>query len=112
MDLASLVLEKGAGALAGGAGQPRRLAISAAPTLDDLLAASLVRAIAEGRTVPAGMKAFARYVGLVREGFRPCQLPLEQSVGACSQTLCADAGGSLTEPATADAPIPGGVGPP
>jgi hypothetical protein len=79
-DLATLVVTKGLKGLAHGDGPPRRIVVSADPTLDDLLAASFAERLVSGGTLPPGAAAFARYAALAREGLHPGDAPPAESI--------------------------------
>ncbi len=71
--LASQVLAPDFAGLRSGEGTPRAIVlpdISIAPTLDDMLAACILRLRLRGQTAPEGLAAFAAYAGRVRQGFR------------------------------------------
>jgi uncharacterized caspase-like protein len=90
-DLAALLLDKGPSALQQGAAPAERIVVSVDPTLDDMLAAAIVQRQLRGDSVSPGCKAFAHYVGLVREGLRPGQFPLEQSIEGIYLAIRAEA---------------------
>jgi hypothetical protein len=79
-DLASFVLASGVGGLAKGEGAPRRLVVSANPTLDDLLASAFAARLVAGRALPNGARALAQYAALQREGLQPGEVPLGESI--------------------------------
>ena len=86
-DLAKYVLENGIGGLLGGEGSPARVVVSEDPTLDDMIAATMVCRIAEGADLPRGLEALAEYARLARQGLRPAperpsgdKLPPEESI--------------------------------
>ncbi len=58
----------------------RVIYLSSDPTLDDLLAAELLRRAAAGEAPPAGLDAFAQYTALVRDGFRADGVPFAKSL--------------------------------
>ena len=78
--LAEYVLDHGPSSFRQGRGPIRKIIVRLHPTLDDLLAASFVRRILEGRPLRDAARAFAQYAALAREGLRPSSLPLETSL--------------------------------
>jgi uncharacterized caspase-like protein len=95
-DWASLVLELGPAALLHGAGAPERLVLNADPTLDEMLAAAFVLRQLQGQSLSPDCTLFAQYAALVREGLRPAQFPLEQSIEGIYLAIRRDAGSDLT----------------
>lgn len=79
-DLAALALQKGPAAFAQGPPPVQRIVLGHDPTFDDMLAAAFIERQLRGEPLPAGCQPFARYAGLLREGLRPGQFPLEQSI--------------------------------
>ncbi|HYV34349.1 MAG TPA: hypothetical protein VE988_01515, partial [Gemmataceae bacterium] len=100
-DLAKFVLEQGADALLQGPGAPERLVLDADPKFDDMLASLFAYQRFQGRTVPAGCKAFAEYAAQLREGLRPTALPLTDSIEGIYLAIRGSAEKSLTDPETA-----------
>jgi hypothetical protein len=96
--LSCLVLDHGLDALEQGPGPLERIIVSADPTLDDLLAALLVQRRLAGDPVPGSFPAFARYAGLVREGLRPSDVPVEVSPEGVFQAIRREAGNELSDP--------------
>src|SRR4051794_36293151 len=79
-DLAKFVLEQGPDALLRGPGAPERIVLDADPKFDDMLAALFASQRLQGRVLPAGSKAFAEYAAQLRQGLRPTQLPLQDTL--------------------------------
>jgi hypothetical protein len=80
--LANLVLKYGLDALREGPGPVETLVVDAAfphPSLDEMLAATFARLLAEQRPVPGGAKALAQYAATLLQGLRPHQLAPEDS---------------------------------
>lgn len=102
-DLAVLVADAGPTALVSGEGPVRRLVAPASPTLDDLLAAAFVERLLEGRPLPEGARAFARYAALQREGLQPGEVPLVESLEGVFLALRNAGGENLTDPAVGGA---------
>ncbi len=99
LDLAALVLENGIGCLRQGTGPIERIVVGADPTLDEMLAATIAAELRAGRSLPPGLKPFARYAGLVREGLIPSKISLEYSLEGVYLAIRAAAGDDLNEPA-------------
>ena len=81
--LASLVLENGLAVLTRGTGIPATVVVNSGDlgaVLDDMLAATFAKLLLEGRPVPAGCRAFAKYAAVARQGFRPTTLPPEDTL--------------------------------
>lgn len=79
--LALLALDFGTGAFRRGGAEVHTLVVHHDPTLDDVLAAHLVRKLLAGEKPPATYRSFARYAALVREGLRPSEaIPVEDSL--------------------------------
>jgi hypothetical protein len=95
--LACLAVEEGVGAFVRGDGPVRCLVIQGDPTLDDMLAALFVERLLSGKDLPAGAKAFASYAALAREGLKPGDLPLEDSLAGVYLAVRHEAGGDLGE---------------
>jgi len=106
-DLAMLVLDAGPAAFLAGSGQPHKIVVSSDPTLDDMLAASFLLRMLEGTPLPPNCQPFAHYAALVREGLRPTQLPLEQSLEGVFLAIRGKATQDLTDPASAQIVIEG-----
>ncbi len=92
--LATLVLEQGLDALVQGTGAVEWLVVPSNPSLDEMLAASLTRALLQGQAIPEGMTLIARYAGLVHEGLRPNNLPFEQTLEGMFLIIRSERGGS------------------
>jgi hypothetical protein len=99
LDLAAVVLERGLDACPRSAEPIESVVVSADPTLDDLLAATFLMRLLEGRPLPAGAAAFARYAALVREGLHPSNLSLEVSLEGIYLAIRNAAGADLTQSA-------------
>jgi len=96
---ALFVLERGLKPLMRGDGPVTRILLDAWPTLDDMLAATFISQLLQGKDLPAGADAFARYAELVREGLRPGTLPPETALEGMYlgvRSLCAN---DLSDPA-------------
>ena len=78
--MARLVLDRGVDALPRGEGVVERIVIPADPTLDDMLAAMIVHRLLTGQDLPEGLKAFTVYAAIVREGYKPGEVSLENSL--------------------------------
>jgi len=100
-DLAMLVYEQGLNALVHGEGMPRTLVLDVEPTLDDMVAALWLTRLAQNKLLPAGGKVFCRYAALVREGLRPTDFPLENTLEGIYLALRNSAGDDLTQAETA-----------
>lgn len=61
-------------------GVPATVVAPVNPTLDDMLAASILSWKQAGQTLPAGLDVYARYAGIAREGLRPSAGRLEHSI--------------------------------
>src|SRR5690348_806364 len=66
--MAERALAAGPAAFVSGPGRVERIVLSAEPTLDDVLAATFLRRVLAGETLPAGCAAFARYTVDTRAG--------------------------------------------
>ncbi len=103
--LATYVLEHGLEGLEAGDGPAERCVVQADPTLDDLLAATFVQWLAAKKPLPKAARDYARYAALVREGFEPSDVPLEDSLEGVYLAVRNDVGPSgadLTDPAAAE----------
>jgi hypothetical protein len=103
--LALLVLERGSQSLEQGTGPWTHLVISAAgtsPNLDEMLAASLALCQIEGKTIPEGFKAIARYAEIARKGLKPSDLPPEKSLEGMFLAVLNFNGPDLNDPRIAD----------
>lgn len=78
------------------------IAVQAEPTLDDMLAATIVARKATGQPVPSGCESFARYAALVREGLSPAPFSPELTLDGIFLSIRRTAGDSLEDPATAE----------
>ncbi len=76
---AQAALDQGADAFAR-SGTPARIVVRDNPTLDDMLAASIVQWKLAGESLPPRMADYARYAGIAREGLRPGKGALEDSL--------------------------------
>lgn len=104
---ASLVLAGGLEALPRGTEPIERIVISSDPTLDEMLAASIVASLLDRHALPPGLDAFARYAALAREGLRPGEVPLEDSLEGIYLALRGTAGDDLAAPSAAARFTPG-----
>ena len=80
MTLACVVVERGAAAFISAGGPIEFLVVQNDPTLDDMLATILLEQSLRGEPLPPGAEAFSRYAAICREGLRPSNLPLEDSL--------------------------------
>jgi hypothetical protein len=96
--LACLAVEGGPDAFVRGEGPVRCLVIQSDPTLDDMLAALFLERRLSGKELPTGAKAFATYAALAREGLKPGDLPLQDSLAGVYLAVRKEAGRDLTEP--------------
>jgi hypothetical protein len=99
--LACLVLDEGLTGLAQGEPPLARIVIRTDATLDEMLAATFVEQLAGGHALPAGARAFATYAAMAREGLKPGDLPLKESLVGIFKAICRDAG-DLTNPVVAE----------
>jgi hypothetical protein len=99
LDLAALVLEHGVGSLRQGAGPIERIVVGADPTLAEMFAATIAAELLAGRSLPPGLKPFARYAALAREGLTPSKISLEHSLEGVYLAIRAAAGDDLKEAA-------------
>jgi hypothetical protein len=97
-EMASLVLARGVEPLPRGPGLVERVVVDSDPTLDDLLAAAFAMRLLSGQGLPEGSKAFARYAGLVREGLKPSNIPLETSLEGLYLAVRNSVEGDLLDP--------------
>jgi hypothetical protein len=90
-DLSRLVLAEGITGLLCGpstqSGSVRAIVAPADPTLDDMLAVSLLQRQIAGQEIPAGMRAFVEYAVAAREGLFPGTLPPEQALICLYQAI-------------------------
>ncbi|MEQ8763260.1 MAG: serine/threonine-protein kinase [Planctomycetota bacterium] len=99
-DLARVAFERGPIAFLGEAGPVTSIIVQGEPTLDDLLAASILSRQIAGEKVPAGLLGFAQYAAAVRAGIRsPGGVPLEESLEGCFAAMRRNAGDDLIDPA-------------
>jgi hypothetical protein len=96
--LSCLVLQHGVTALVQGVGPPGRIVISADPTLDEMLAALIVRLLLSGQAMPRGMPHFARYGQVARQGLRPGELAPQQSLEGIYLAVRVQSGKDLSIP--------------
>ena len=101
-DMTGFVLQHGVKSLLRGPGSPVRLFVTGEPTLDDMLAASVVEAELEGLELPPQVKDLARYAALAREGLRPGEAPLESSIEGIFLAIRNEGGLDLSDPAVAE----------
>src|SRR5262249_54070124 len=81
--IARAVLEHGTRVLLQGPGPAEAIVVDVAlthPTLDDMLAATFIGELLEGKRLPEGCKAFADYAATMRTGLRPADLTPENSL--------------------------------
>jgi uncharacterized caspase-like protein len=95
--LADLVLKGGLGALEKGPGDVARIVVQHDPTFDDMLAATVADHLLTGRPLPPGLRAFTAYAGLIRQGFQPGELPLQESLEGIYLALRRENEGDLTQ---------------
>jgi hypothetical protein len=95
--MAERALAAGPAAFVGGPGRVERIVLPAEPTFDDLLAATFLRRVLAGETLPAGCAAFARYAADTRAG----GVPAGPTPAALFQGFRLAAGADLTDPTTA-----------
>lgn len=101
--LALLAIDHGIGAFRRGGAEIRKLVVHHDPTLDDVLAAHLVRKLIAGEKLPATFRHFARYAALVREGLRPSDsIPVEDSLEGAYLFIRTEAGHKDTNHSLAD----------
>ncbi len=101
-DMASLVVQRGLAGLKAGQTPITHVVVpcdTTRPTLDDMLAASLARLLAEGAALPAAAGQFAKYAALAREGLQPGDMPLESSMEGIFLAIRSAVGGELSEAA-------------
>ncbi len=81
--LACALLDHGLAVFSYTAGAVERLLLPHVPKLDDMLAATIVQRLLHGEPLPAGLRPFAEYAALLREGFIPhSNQPLENTLDA------------------------------
>ena len=97
--LADLVLEQGLDGLRRGQGTIQRIVVHVDPTLDDMLAAAIVQRLLNGDVLPEGIRPFAGYAAQVREGLKPGDLPLEDSLEGTYLAVRREAGPGLSDQA-------------
>lgn len=101
-DLATLALTDGEQAFVRSEEGPiRQIVLKADPTLDDMLASTLLERRLEGLPIPEGVAALAAYSGLVREGLRPGKVAHEVSIEGVYLAVRHAAGPDLTDPVAA-----------
>jgi hypothetical protein len=97
--LALLVLEQGVSAfLSDEQDRIDRIVLPEEPTLDDMLAATMIQHLVSGRPLPQGIKPFAQYAALLREGLRPADIPLEVAIEGIFLAIRNASGEDLTAP--------------
>jgi hypothetical protein len=78
--LARLVLRHGWEVLPRGDDPVTTIVVNSDPTLDDMLAATVVAVLRQRKAVPAGLRPFAEYAAAARQGFYPGNLPPDRSL--------------------------------
>ena len=96
--VARTILARGPAALLGEAAGAERIVLTTAPTLDDLLAATIAKAQLSEADVEDGLDRFADYAALVREGLCPGDVPLDRSLQGVFQALSSLHGSDLADP--------------
>jgi hypothetical protein len=97
-ELAKLAVEQGVQAFVQGPGPIERIVVQADPTLDDMLAAAFVERLLANQPLPRGAYAFAEYAAVAREGLKPGELPLQESLDGIYLAIRNDAGDDLGPP--------------
>jgi hypothetical protein len=101
--LAESVLRAGPTVLVGDAAGPfDTIVLPPDPSLDDMLAATIVERVLAGAAVPDGIAAFAQYAALVREGLRPGKVALDNSLEGIYLAILTTAGEDLPIAEVAD----------
>jgi hypothetical protein len=86
--LARLVLDRGPEAMPCGAKPITTIVIKADPTLDDMLAATIVAVQIGDKPLPAGLRPFVEYAAVVRQGLSPgTTVPLERSLAGLYKAM-------------------------
>jgi hypothetical protein len=101
LDYSTIAIDKGIAAFKQGQEPLKAIVLKAVPAFDDLLGATICQELAAHRALPPGLKSFARYAGLLREGLTPGKSPPEHSLEAMFLAILNDAGDDLADPATA-----------
>ncbi len=97
-ELARLALEDGPEGFLRGPGAVGRIVIKTDPTLDDMLAAAFLEGQLCGRPLPPGARALALYAAVAREGLKPGDLPLADSLAGVYLAVRHAAGEDLGRP--------------
>ena len=104
LDLARLVFERGLDGLIRGAGPIEKIIVPTSlsgPTLDDMLAATFVKRLLSGESLPSGAKPFAGYAAVLRKGLRPGKIPVEVSLEGIFLAIRNSVGEDSTNPKAA-----------
>jgi hypothetical protein len=75
-----------------------RVVVQADPTLDDMLAATFLVQSLAGKTLPPAARIFAEYAAIARQGLKPGDVPLEESLAGLYLAIRNQAGDDLTQP--------------
>lgn len=98
--LSLYVLDHGVESLVQGPGPIERIVVQHDPTLDDMLAALIAERQLAGQPLKEGIRRFALYAALAREGLNPGNIPPEQSLAGLFQVVRSEAGADLTQPSS------------
>ena len=101
-DLARLAIADGPQAFQHGAGDLSCLVVQSDPTLDDMLAATIIERSLEQQPIATGLARFAEYTALVREGLHPGGTPIDASLEGLYLAIRNLAGDDISDPATGD----------
>ncbi len=101
LGMALLAIERGIDGFRHGAGPLDVVVVPANPSFDDLLAASTLLESIAGRTLPAGLKSFASYAALQREGISPGSMSPEQTLEGVFLAIRNAGSGNLLDPVVA-----------
>jgi hypothetical protein len=98
--MAALALERGVDGVIQGDGAIERIVIQKDPTLDDMLAAFFLERQLAKQEIPASAADFAAYAALAREGLKPGDLPLKDSLAGIYLAIRHNAGEDLCDEVT------------